>query len=86
MSSSRRSGSVSSNSARQSGLRRDTRWPLLFSLVGYLGIRLPAAYLLAFTYGMGVAGAWYAMVLDLVLRCIMINIRFWHGGWQKVEV
>ena len=64
----------------------DTRWPLLFSLVGYLGIRLPAAYLLAFTYGMGVAGAWYAMVLDLVLRCIMINIRFWHGGWQKVEV
>jgi putative MATE family efflux protein len=64
----------------------DTRWPLVISLIGYLGIRLPAAYLLAFTYGLGVSGAWYAMVLDLTLRCVMVNARFWHGGWQKVEV
>jgi putative MATE family efflux protein len=64
----------------------DTRWPLVITLLGYLGIRLPLAYLLAHTYGLGVAGAWYAMVIDLVLRCLMVNVRFWHGGWQKIEV
>jgi len=64
----------------------DTRWPLLFSLIGFLVIRMPAAYLLAYVWGWGIQGAWYAMVIDLVVRCAMVMYRFWHGGWQRIEV
>jgi putative MATE family efflux protein len=64
----------------------DTRWPLLFSLIGYLGIRIPLAYLLAQSWGLGVQGAWWAMVIDLVARCLMVSFRFLHGGWKRVKV
>jgi putative MATE family efflux protein len=64
----------------------DTRWPLVFTFVGLLGIRLPATWLLAHTLGWGVAGAWYAMVFDLVLRCVLVTLRFWQGAWRRIEV
>lgn len=62
----------------------DTRWPLLFSLVGMLAVRIPTAYLLTHTFGWGVAGAWYAMAADLYVRCVLVVFRFAHGGWQRV--
>jgi putative MATE family efflux protein len=77
----------------------DTRWPLVFSLVGFLGVRIPAAHWLAFDSvripgtawiiagcGLGVLGAWCAMVTDLTVRAAMIAYRFWHGGWKQIEV
>ncbi|NIP85069.1 MAG: hypothetical protein GTO03_05705 [Planctomycetales bacterium] len=62
----------------------DTRWPLLFTLVGFLGLRIPATYLLTPWYG--VAGAWWAMLIDVSLRCLMVLYRFGHGGWKKTKV
>lgn len=77
----------------------DTRWPLAFSLIGFLGVRIPAAYWLAFPlvhipgttlvllgWNLGVIGTWYAMVSDLVVRAILVLYRFLHGGWKRVEV
>ncbi|MGQ9503465.1 MAG: MATE family efflux transporter [Thermogutta sp.] len=77
----------------------DTRWPLLFTLIGFLGVRIPAAYCLAFhavsipwlgatfsSLGFGVLGAWYAMVMDLYVRAILTTWRFWHGGWKHIRV
>lgn len=64
----------------------DTRWPLLFSLLGMLAVRIPAAYLLTQVFGWGVAGAWYAMAADLYVRCFLVVFRFAHGGWQRVGV
>jgi putative MATE family efflux protein len=64
----------------------DTRWPLLFSLIGYLGVRIPLAYWLAFGWSLGVFGAWYAMLADLFLRCLLVSTRFAHGGWKRVKV
>jgi len=77
----------------------DTRWPLVFSLIGFLGVRMPAAYLLAFEsvgipgtdltiggFGLGVQGAWYAMAIDLAVRAVLVLYRFGHGGWKRVEV
>jgi putative MATE family efflux protein len=77
----------------------DTRWPLLFTMIGFLGVRLPAAYWLAFPslqlpgthlvlagWGLGVLGAWYAMVSDLGVRASLVLYRFWQGGWTRVEV
>jgi Na+-driven multidrug efflux pump len=77
----------------------DTRWPLLFTLIGFLGVRIPGAYLLAWEaiplpwsdvtlpgFGWGVMGAWYAMVADVVLRSILVAWRFRHGGWKRIAV
>ena len=77
----------------------DTRWPLAISLVGLLGVRIPGACLLAWDeigilgttyvlsgFGWGVLGAWYAMLLDTVLRSVLIVARFWQGGWKHVRV
>jgi len=77
----------------------DTRWPLLFSLIGFLGVRIPLTYFLTqeavylplanMTVAggdMGVVGAWYAMSADLHVRALLTAIRFFHGGWKRVEV
>ncbi len=77
----------------------DTRWPLFVSMLGLLGIRIPLAYWLAlpeFTIpwigltvaakGMGVWGAWCAMVIDLWVRAVLIFRRFQHGGWKHIEL
>lgn len=77
----------------------DTSWPLVFTLVGFLGVRIPAAYWLALSsvpipwvseplpgLGLGVLGAWYAMVTDLYVRAILTAWRFWQGGWKEVRV
>jgi Na+-driven multidrug efflux pump len=64
----------------------DTRFPLLFTLIGFFGVRFPVAWLLAFYMGWGVSGAWYAIVADLTVRAALFVGRFVHGGWQKIEV
>jgi putative MATE family efflux protein len=64
----------------------DTRWPLAFTLVGFLGVRFPVAWLLAIAWGWGVQGAWYAILADLTVRAVLFSARFAHGGWQRVKV
>ena len=64
----------------------DTRWPLLFTFVGFLGIRIPLTYLAIDVFQWGVIGAWYAMLIDLVARCLMVLYRFYHGGWKNIKV
>jgi Na+-driven multidrug efflux pump len=77
----------------------DTRWPLVFTFIGLLLIRIPGSYWLAYDsvtlwptglqiegMGWGVLGAWYAMVADLVLRCVLVLGRFFQGGWKRIIV
>ena len=77
----------------------DTRWPLAFTLVGFLVVRIPMAYWLAFDtveipltglvvsgWGLGVRGAWIAMAIDLAVRAVLVVYRFRHGGWKRIEV
>jgi putative MATE family efflux protein len=76
----------------------DTRWPLALNLLGIVVLRVPLAIYLAHDSlwlpmvgvfagaGLGVVGAWYAAVTDIVVRCLLLIARFQHEGWQKVEV
>ncbi len=77
----------------------DTRWPLVFSMIGMLGIRLPLAYWFALDsvrlpvagivvvgWNLGVVGAWYAMATDLAVRALLILHRFSRGNWKRIEV
>jgi putative MATE family efflux protein len=65
----------------------DTRVPVLFTWVGFLGVRIPLAYW--FTgphWQLGLLGAWYAMVSDLVVRGIAFLVRFARGRWYLYRV
>jgi putative MATE family efflux protein len=77
----------------------DTRWPLAFTFVGFVVVRIPLGLALAWSeitlpwsgavvklFDLGIRGAWYAMVIDLYIRCAMAIGRFLHGGWKRVEV
>lgn len=77
----------------------DTRVPLAISLFGFLLVRIPLGIFLAYGnftipligyaatgLGYGVVGAWYAMVADVTIRACLFSWRFFHGGWQHIEV
>lgn len=77
----------------------DTRWPLLITIAGMIVVRIPLALYFAMDevaipltgmqlqgMGWGVVGAWYAAVIDIVLRATLFAARFLHGGWKHVEV
>ncbi len=80
----------------------DTRFTLILNFVGVALIRLPLSALLGWSYiqwpvstgesfhlellGWGVEGVWWAMVVDVVIRCVVITWRFFRGDWLKVQV
>lgn len=76
----------------------DTRLPLLLTLIGFLVVRLPVAYLLMYPVvklgslgmvdglGLGLFGAWLAMFADLTVRGVCFLLRFASGRWKTVKV
>lgn len=76
----------------------DSRVPVLFSWFGFLGVRIPLAYLLTAReinlgwlgvlpgYNLGLLGAWVAMCTDLWVRGAFFALRFASGRWKKIEV
>jgi Na+-driven multidrug efflux pump len=65
----------------------DTRVPVLFTWLGFLGVRIPLGYLLTGpAVGWGLFGAWLAMSADIVLRGGLFAARFAGGRWKKVTV
>ena len=83
-----------------SGLRGagDTRWPLVFTTVGFFTVRLPLTFLLCESavslpwggvlpgLGLGLYGCWLAMQADLWLRGALFLWRFTAGNWQQTRV
>jgi putative MATE family efflux protein len=76
----------------------DTRVPVLFTWIGLLGVRIPLAYFLALPHldfgplgtcpglGLGLFGAWLAMLADLLVRGALFLLRFAGGAWQRIHV
>jgi len=64
----------------------DTRWTMVFSLIGGLGLRVPLAYLGGIVLAGGLLGAWSGMIVDIIARFLMGFARFTHGGWKRVRV
>jgi putative MATE family efflux protein len=77
----------------------DTRWPLALNLLGVVFVRVPLAMYLAYDVvslpfcniefagaGLGIVGAWYAAVIDIVARAMLLVARFRHDAWQRIEV
>lgn len=77
----------------------DTIWPMIINLSSLTLVRISLTFLLAFPgfwvvplglyvkgFGLGIAGAWIAMVVDLWIRGALVLARFAHGGWKRVKV
>ncbi len=63
----------------------DTRVPVLISWFGFLGVRIPLAYILTGN-GLGLVGAWLAMVADIWVRGFIYAWRFRSGQWKRIVV
>lgn len=76
-----------------------TRLPLAVNFLGLLLVRLPLAVLLSQEsitvpgglgtvpgLGLGVIGAWYAMVADLTVRGLVMLVIFTRKHWSRVRV
>ncbi len=64
----------------------DTRWSFLITTFASFFIRLPAAWLLGVTFGLGLKGIWIGLSGEIVLRAGFFAWRFLHGGWMKISV
>ncbi|HEY8647817.1 MAG TPA: MATE family efflux transporter [Candidatus Limnocylindria bacterium] len=75
------------NFAIAGGLRGagDTRFTLFATIVNWLVIRLPLAYLLAFPIGLGLAGIWLAVLIDYAVRAVILMLRFRGGRWTRLR-
>jgi Na+-driven multidrug efflux pump len=63
----------------------DTRLPMLFTWLGFFGVRLPLAWLLV-QAGWGLFGAWLAMNADMHVRGLLLLWRFASGAWKDIQV
>lgn len=64
---------------------QDVKFPMVVGLIGMWGIRIPLAPVLVFVAGMGVAGVWTAMAIDLSLRGILCALRWRQGKWVRLS-
>lgn len=63
----------------------DTRTPMYIASLGLWGVRLPMAYLLGFTLGIGVAGVWTSMCVDLIVRFVLMFWRYRTIPWIRAS-
>lgn len=64
----------------------DTVWTLISTFVGILIIRLALAYYFVMILGMGLVGAWLAVLIDQFIRWILISLRFRTNKWKYVTI
>lgn len=64
----------------------DTLRPFLYSLFSMWCVRIVLAYVLGTALGMGVAGIWWAMVIELCVRGVLLYVRFARGKWRNIRV
>jgi putative MATE family efflux protein len=76
----------------------DTRVPVLFTWLGFLGVRIPLTYWLCLDrldlgllgvwpgWELGLIGAWWAMFADLHVRGALVLWRFASGRWRRIQV
>jgi len=64
----------------------DTTVPMLFTVLGFAGLRIPIAYLGGVVLEGGLVGVWSGMYVDLVARAALMAWRLRSGRWQHARV
>ncbi len=63
----------------------DTVPPMVVSIPGTL-LRIPLAYYLCFTLGLGINGVWWTLTITTTVRAIVLALWFKKGNWKLKEV
>ncbi len=76
------------NHVLSGGLRGagDTAWVMYITGSSAWAIRVVLTYLFVSTMGLGLPGAWYAMVTDLIVRSVLFRLRFRTEKWKSIRV
>ena len=64
----------------------DTRFPLMTSLSGIYGIRLPLSFIFGFVLSWGIVGIWIPLVIEYWYRAAVISHHFRRGKWKTLKV
>lgn len=64
----------------------DTRTPTLINLVGFWGLQIPMAWVLAVNYNMGPAGVFWAIATAESCIAVAAIVIFRKGWWKRVKV
>jgi multidrug resistance protein, MATE family len=78
-------GTQIANAAALRGLK-DTRVPMLISLVSYWFVGMGSAVLLAFYFDLGGRGLWFGLVLGLAVAAVLLLWRFNVTMLKKLDV
>lgn len=57
---------------------QDVTYPAIFAFVSYWIIMIPACYMFAFTFNMGLKGIWVGFILGLSVAAVLQLLRFWY--------
>lgn len=64
----------------------DTRFTLVSTGAGVLVVRNVFAWFLVLVRGMGLTGAWIALMIDQLVRWVLITWRVRSGRWKEVKL
>lgn len=64
----------------------DTRSPLLASLVGSWGIRVPGTVLAVWGLGYGLPAVWWVTALEWLMRTAILGWLFRRGSWKAIPI
>ena len=59
--------------------------PMVVSIPGSIA-RLPLAYLLCFTFGIGINGVWWTLTITSFAKAIVLALWFKKGNWKKKKL
>ena len=58
---------------------QDTTVPMIYAVLAYWGLGLPAAWVIGFPLGYGGPGIWAGLVVGLAVAAALMMTRFWRG-------
>ena len=64
----------------------DTRFVAVVSLISVTFVRPFFSWLFCYPVGLGLVGAWVALMLDQLVRFLLSRYRFGSGKWSKIVI
>lgn len=64
----------------------DTKFPMYSTLIGIWGIRVVFGYLFSIIFDLGLVGIWLAYSLDIIIRGILLLLRFLKDKWKSIKI